>query len=269
MGFVRNGEVVLRYSVQGRADAPVLALVNSLGTDARIWDGVIERLAPHYRVVSYDKRGHGLSDAPPGAYALADHVSDLAAVLDHLGVERLALAGVSVGGLIAQGFALAQPQRLSALILCDTAARIGNDALWSERIAAVEKDGMMALADLLVERWFSPGYRAAEADAVTGWRNMLLRTPAIGYAGTCATLRDTDLTEAIAAIGLPTLVVAGDADLATPPELVQATAQRIPGAQFKIMPGVGHIPSIEQPARLAGLIATFLSEAGYGNKPKL
>ena len=264
MGFVRNGDVVLRYSVEGREDAPALALVNSLGTDARIWEGVIDRLLPHYRIISYDKRGHGLSDAPSGEYSLGDHVSDLAAVLDHLGIERLALAGVSVGGLIAQGFALAQPERLSALILCDTAARIGSKDLWNDRIAAVRSGGMASLADALVERWFSQGYREANRDAIAGWRNMLRRTAADGYAGTCATLRDTDLTEAIAAIDLPTLVVVGEADLAATPELVRATAERIAGAQFKIIPGVGHIPSIEQPELLAGLFNTFLSEVGHG-----
>lgn len=262
--FVRNGNVVLRYSVAGRDDAPALALVNSLGTDARIWEGVIDRLLLHYRIISYDKRGHGLSDAPGGEYSLADHVSDLAAVLDHLGVERLALAGVSVGGLIAQGFALAQPERLNALILCDTAARIGSNDLWSDRIAAVRDGGMASLADALVERWFSQNYRETDKDAIAGWRNMLLRTPTDGYAGTCATLRDTNLTDAIAAIDLPTLVVVGGADLATTPELVRATAERIAGAQLEIIPGVGHIPSIEQPEILAGLFNIFLNEVGHG-----
>ena len=264
MGFVRCGDVVLRYCVQGRENAPVLALVNSLGTDARIWEGVVDRLLPHYRVISYDKRGHGLSDAPPGDYSLAHHVADLAGLLDHLDVDRLALAGVSVGGLIAQGFALAHPERLNALVLCDTAAQIGSQAMWSDRMAAVRDIGMAALADALVERWFSQTYRDANPDAIAGWRNMLLRMPADGYAGTCATLRDADLTGDIGAIALPTLVVAGEADLATPVDLVRATADRIAGAQFKIIPGAGHIPSIEQPEVLAGLIHNFLSEVGHG-----
>lgn len=264
MNVVLINGVLLHYRLAGLAGAPVIALVNSLGTDVRIWDEVIAHLMPRYRLLSYDKRGHGLSDTPAGDYSLDDHIDDLIGLLDHLGIDRLALAGVSVGGLIAQGFALREPQRLSALILCNTAAKVGDAAGWNERIATVLDRGMGAIADAVMDRWFSPGFQRERADELAGWRNLFLRSDPVGYAATCATLRDTDLTAAISGITTPTLVVAGSADRATPPDLVRGCAEAIPGARFEILDGVGHIPSVEQPAALAALIGHFLGDNRHG-----
>lgn len=264
MPFTRIGGVVLHYRLCGPEAAPVVALANSLGTDARIWDAVIAPLARDYRVLSYDKRGHGLSDTPDGDYTLDQHVGDLSGLLDHLGIERLALAGVSVGGLIAQGFALTAPERLAALVLCDTAPKVGDAALWNGRMDLVRAQGLGAIADGIMERWFSPAFRQHQPEALAGWRNMLLRADPKGYAATCATLRDSDLTDAIGAIGTPTLVVAGDEDQATPLELVRACAQAIAGAWFEVLAGVGHIPSLEQPEALAALMRDFFKEVGHG-----
>jgi 3-oxoadipate enol-lactonase len=263
MAFARINDVVLHFRVEGNQNAPALVLANSLGTDARIWDAVIARLAARYRVVSYDKRGHGLSDAPDGDYRLDDHVDDLQGLLNYLEIERLALAGVSVGGLIAQGFALRHPQRLAALVLCDTAAKVGDAAMWNQRIAAVRDRGLAAIAEPVMARWFTERFRLEQADEVAGWRNMLLRTPVEGYAGTCAALRDADLRSAVASIASPTLVVVGEQDLSTPVELVRGMAEAIGGSQFAVIPDCGHIPSIEQPQALAALITNFLNEVGY------
>lgn len=264
MPFTRINGVLLHYRLQGRDDAPALVFANSLGTDARIWDGVIEALAPSYRILSYDKRGHGLSDAPAGDYSLADHVDDFVGLLEITGIDRLALAGVSVGGLIAQGFAVRYPERLAALVLCDTAPRLGDHSTWQARIDAVRGAGLASIADQVMERWFSDGFRTNEADNLAGWRNLFLRTDADGYCGTCATLRDTDLTAAVASIATPTLVVAGADDRSTPVDLVASCARAIPGARFEIIQNAGHIPSIEQPAELARLMAEFLKGAGHG-----
>ncbi len=264
MDFVRINGVLVHYRLAGPADAPVLALANSLGTDARIWDGVIERLSGDYRILSYDKRGHGLSDTPPGDYALDDHVDDLIGLLDHLGIGLLALAGVSVGGLIAQALALRAPERLTALILCDTGPKLGEAAGWNGRIDVARREGLDPLADLVMARWFSSGFQRERPDELAGWRNLFLRSDAAGYAATCATLRDADLSAQIGAIATPTLVVAGGDDQSTPVELVRACAAAIPGARFEILPGVGHIPSIEQPAALAALMAQFLKESRHG-----
>ena len=264
MAFVRIDSVLLHYRVHGREGAPVVALANALGTDARIWDEVIDILAADYRVLSYDKRGHGLSDAPTGDCRLDDHVDDLVGLLDTIGATRLALGGVSVGGLIAQGFALRCPERLAALVLCDTAPRLGDAALWNGRIATVRRDGLGALADGVMERWFSTRFRKESPDAVAGWRNLFERTHAEGYCGTCATLRDTDLSARVASIAAPTLVVVGEEDAATSVAQVRSLAGAIPGGRFDILAGAGHIPSIERPAELAALMTAFFREAGYG-----
>jgi 3-oxoadipate enol-lactonase len=264
MAFVRIRGVLLHYRLHGPVDAPAVALANSLGTDARVWDEVIDILSSRYRMLSYDKRGHGLSESPPGDYTLDDHVADLAGLLDHLDIDRIGLAGVSVGGLIAQGFALAHPHRLAALVLCDTMPRFGDIAMWQGRIAAVRRDGLGAIADGIMERWFSEAYRRERPDDVTGWRNLFLRTDPKGYCSTCATLRDTDLGDSVGKIAVPTLVVVGEHDGASPVPMVRACAEAIPAARFEIIPEAGHIPSIEQPARLAALMAQHFQEAGHG-----
>lgn len=264
MAFVRTNGVLLHYRLHGRSGAPAVVLTNSLGTDARIWDEVIDILADRYRVLSYDKRGHGLSDAPAGEYSLDDHVADLAGLLDHAGFDRVALAGVSVGGLIAQRFALLHPGRLAALVLSDTAAKVGDAAMWDGRIAAIRGDGLGAIADGIMGRWFSPEFRRTRPDDLAGWRNLFVRSDVVGYCGTCATLRDADLGAQVGTIGVPTLVIVGEHDGSTPVPLVRALTGAIPGARFEVIANAGHIPSIEQPAATAALMAAHFKGAGHG-----
>jgi len=264
MKFARINGIAMHLRVSGPVEGRPVVLVNSLGTDARIWDAVIARLADRYRVISYDKRGHGLSDAPRAPYRLEDHVGDLEALVEHLGLAELALAGVSVGGLIAQGFALGgSASKLKALVLCDTAARIGDEAMWNGRIAAIRANGIASISDAVLTRWFGPRFRQERAIEFAGWRNMLERSPVEGYVGTCAALRDADLREGVGAITLPTLAVAGEDDLSTPPEMVRATAALLGNARFEVIAGAGHIPSIEQPERLVMLMQNYFDEVGY------
>ncbi len=264
MAFVRSNGVLLHYRLAGPEGAPALALVNSLGTDARIWDEVIERLASEYRVLSYDKRGHGLSEAPAADYTLDDHIADLRGLLDHLRIDRLALVGVSIGGLIAQGFTLTHADRVTALVLCDTAQKVADTAFWSARMDAIRQGGLGAIVDGIMERWFSPRFRSERPDDLAGWRNLFLRGDVTGYLGCCATLRDTDLTAVAGGIAAPTLVVVGEHDGSTPVDMVRAAAAAIAGADFRIIPDAGHIPSIEQPEVLAKMIRNFLKEASHG-----
>jgi 3-oxoadipate enol-lactonase len=263
MSFIRLAGQLLHYRLQGPVGAPVVVLANSLGTDARIWDEVIDRLAPRYHILSYDQRGHGLSDAPDGPYAFDDLVGDLDGLMIHLGIERAVLAGISLGGLVAQGFAFRHPERLGGLILLDTAAQIGDAAFWAARIEAVRAQGLAAMADGLLARWFTGDFRAREPDAYAGWRTMLERSSVAGYLGSCAALRDTDLREAIGGIVIRTLVLAGDSDVSTPPDLVRATAARLPRASFALIEGAGHLPNIERPPAVADAFERYFAEIDF------
>ncbi len=258
MQFTNIGGVTLHHQlIGGPANKPVFVFVNSLGTDFRIWRDVIVRLAGDFPIVTYDKRGHGLSDVGTAPYQMADHIGDLEGLLDHLNVKDAIICGLSVGGMIAQGLYARRPDLVSALILCDTANKIGTAELWNARIAAVEKDGIAAITDTILERWFTPEFHAQRKADLTGYRNMLERQPLAGYAGTCAALRDADYTEAAKAIAVPTLCVVGDQDGSTPPAVVRALADLIPGSRFKIIDGAGHIPCVEKPEELTALIKRF------------
>lgn len=264
MSFVRVEDVLVHYRLAGPVDAPVIVFANSLGTDLRIWNDVVSALGDSFRVLTYDKRGHGLSDSPEGDYSLDDHVADLVGLFDALGFDRVAICGVSIGGLIAQAAALAHPERVAALVLCDTAAKFGDAAAWDGRTAAIRQGGMAAIADGVMERWFSPGFFAQRPDDLAGWRNLFLRTDPAGYVATCATLRTADLSSVAGGISCPVQVVVGADDRSTPVDVVRGLAEAIPGARFEVIQGAGHIPSIEQPTRLAALIKSFLKEAGHG-----
>jgi 3-oxoadipate enol-lactonase len=262
MAFTQANGIVLHHQVFGRSDGPALVFANSLGSDFRIWQEVAPAFLDRFRVILYDERGHGLSDAPPGPYSMDDHADDLLALLDALRVSRAAIVGLSVGGMIAQRIAAREPGRVSALVLCCTAVRIGTAESWAERIAIVEKHGIEAIAEAILARWFAPAFRETRASEYAGWRNMLVRTPVPGYVGTCATVRDADLTEDAGRIVAPTLCVAGEQDGSTPADLVQQTAALIPGAAFRIIERAGHIPCIERPRELAAIIQAHLKEAG-------
>ncbi len=262
MAFARVNGIVLHHQILGQHDGPSLVFINSLGSDFRIWQAVVPTFTNRFRVVLYDKRGHGLSDAPPAPYTIDDHTDDLLALLDHLKIEKAALVGLSVGGMIAQRMSVRVPDRVQTIALCCTAAKIGTSELWAQRISAVENGGIEPITDNVLERWFTPLFRETHRDEVAGWRNMLVRTPAHGYAGTCAAIRDADLRPDAGRIKAPTLCVAGDQDGSTPAEVVKGTADLIPGARFALIDGAGHIPCIEKPGVLSKLIHQHLQEAG-------
>lgn len=260
MAFTKLNNLRMHWRETGQRDRPAVIFINSLGTDCRLWDELARMLGGEWRIVLYDKRGHGLSEVPPGPYSIAGLADDVLALADHLQLGQFALVGLSIGGLIAQQVALEAPGRLSALVLVDTAARIGTADAWNARIAAVESGGLESIADAVMQRWFTPGFLASRADELAGWRAMLCGTPAAGYAAACAALRDAELTARLGAIKAPVLVVAGDGDLSTQPDTGRATAARIPGARFELIASCGHIPPAEQPASLAALIERHLRE---------
>lgn len=264
MAFARVNGIVLHYDVSGARDRPPLLFANSLGTDLRIWDKVTEQLGDRFRILRYDKRGHGLSEATPPPYALTDHVGDLVGLLDHLGIERTAMVGLSVGGMIAQGLAALHPQRVAALVLSGTAHKIGTREGWDNRIDTVTRKGLGAIVDAIMPLWFTPAYRRSDNVDYAGCVTMFTRSPIDGYVGTCASVRDADLTESTRALKLPTLCIVGDQDGSTPPDLVRSMANLITNAEFRIIPDAAHIPCVEQPDAVSALIGGFLRGARYG-----
>lgn len=260
MSFISVGTTTVHYQREGAQCETPLVFINSLGSDLTIWDGVCSRLAERHPIVRYDKRGHGLSDCPVGPYTLGDHAADLAGLLAYLQIEQAILIGISVGGMIALEFALAHPEKVARLVICDSGTKIGSAELWNSRIDAVRAQGLAAIADSVLARWFTPRFAQSAPAAYRGYANMLLRTPVEGYAATCAALRDGDLRAAVPAIQSPTLVLCGDGDVATPPALGQELANTLPNARFELIEQAAHLLCIEQPGAVATAISRFLQE---------
>lgn len=258
MQFLRVDDAVLHYQVIGAGpDKPAIVFSNALGTDFRIWRDVIVRLVGQFTILTYDKRGHGLSDSGEGAVSIERHAEDLAALMDHLGLKSAFVVGLSVGGLIAQQLYRSRRDLVKALVLCDTAARIGDAETWNARIASVEANGIAGMADTILARWFTEGFRRHRAEELAGYRNMLIRQPAAGYIATCMAIRDADLTAAAMQIAVPVLCVVGAEDGSTPPETVAGLARLIPGARMETIRGAGHIPCVETPEMLTEIILAF------------
>ena len=255
MRFVKVNSLVIHYLDQGRRDGPALVFINSLGTDFRIWNEVAEILAPDFRIILHDKRGHGLSKSGLDRNDMADYARDLAALLDQVRVGRATIVGLSIGGLIAQEFYRHHPNRVTALVLCDTAAKIGTDEVWDQRIAQVERGGLESLANSVLERWFTADFRSRRSAELAGMRAMLTRTPRQGYLAACGALKRADLRPYAGQIEAPTLCLVGDQDGSTPVGVVRETAALIPGSRFEIIEGAGHLPNVEKPDIVARLIA--------------
>ena len=254
MAFANVNGAVVHYADEGRRDARAIVFVNSLGTDFRIWDDVARPLAAAYRVVRYDKRGHGLSELPAGPALMADYAGDLAGLLDRLGVSGAVIVGVSIGGLIAQELYRLRPDLVAALALCDTAAKIGTEESWRQRIEEVARGGIEAIADAVMQRWFTQDFRTRRRDELAGWRLMLTRTPKDGYLTACGALMQADLRPECRRIKVPTLCVVGEEDGSTPVAMVRELAGQIGQARFEIIAGAGHLPNLEQADALRALI---------------
>jgi 3-oxoadipate enol-lactonase len=263
MYFALINSIVLHYKREGKANGIPIVFINSLGTDLRIWDAIISSFAASYSIVRYDKRGHGLSDSPPPSYSIRDHSSDLTGLLDHLHIEKAIIVGISVGGMIALDFAYRHPARVKALILCDTAVKIGTENMWNERIQTLHQRGMEYLADTILAHWFTTSFRQQNSTAYRGYRNMFMRTPLEGYVGTCKAIRDADLTAQTQTIQTKALVLCGTEDASTPPDLVQGTANMLSHRHFQLIEGAGHLPCIEQPQLVVDNIKQFLKENNY------
>ena len=261
MNLFATDDVQLHYRDDGDPQGAPLVFANSLGTDLRLWDPILPHLPKGLRIIRYDKRGHGLSSCPKGAYSMGALVREIEALLDHLDVKNCLFVGLSIGGMIAQGLAIKRLDLLRAMVLSNTAAKIGQPAMWDDRIAAVKAGGIEALADSILERWFSDGFRDQPELAL--WRNMLVRQPDAGYMGCSAAISGTDFYTPTSGLRLPTLGIAGSEDGSTPPDLVRETVELIPGSKFQLMRNAGHLPCVEQPADYAKHLTDFMVDIGH------
>ena len=263
MPHAKANAIEIYYEMTGPADAPVVMLSNSLGTRLEMWDPQMAALA-NYRVLRYDSRGHGRSEAPPGPYSIGLLGQDALALLDALGIAQVHFCGLSKGGMVGQWLGSHHGDRLLSLTLCATAARIGSAELWNQRIEQSAHEGMAALVDGVTERWFTAGYRAAPRPEVDQVRAMILATPAQGYGGCCAAIRDMDQSEAVRAIRTPTLLIAGADDPATTIDMMRALHERIPGARLVEIPQAAHLVNIEQSERFNRTLTEFLDAQARG-----
>ena len=254
------GDVQLNYRIDGDPDGAPLVFSNSLGTDYRLWDQILPLLPPGLRIIRYDKRGHGLSSCPRAPYSMGALVSDAERLLDHLNVKNCLFVGLSIGGIIAQGLAVKRLDLIRAMVISNTGAKIGTHEMWQDPIDSVKAGGIEALADAVMERWFSKPFRAGPD--IAAWRNMLTRTPDEGYMGCSAAIQGTDFYTPTSGPTLPTLAIAGSEDGATPPDLVRETAALIRGSKFHLIRGAGHLPCVENPQEYARILSDFIKDTG-------
>jgi len=256
MPFVDRAGVRIYWRSDGQPAAPPLLLSNSLGTDCAFWDPVMPRLVEYFHVIRMDTRGHGASDAPAGAYSMAMLADDALAVGDAAGLQQFAFAGVSMGGGIGMHLAIHHPGRISRLLLSNTAASFPA-VVFDQRIAAVKEGGMAAVADAVLQRFFTDGFRARHTPVLASVRSTLLGLDPVGYIGCCAAVRDANFEDSLGSITAPTLVLVGDHDQSTPPDRGRAIAAAIRGAQLASLP-VAHLTHPEQPAAFVDLAVPFL-----------
>ncbi|HVG85068.1 MAG TPA: 3-oxoadipate enol-lactonase [Vicinamibacterales bacterium] len=250
--------VRLDYLLTGPEDAPALVLSNSLGTDRSLWDAQMDRLGLFYRVLRYDTRGHGASDAPAGDYSLERLGRDVVSLMDRAGLARAHVAGVSLGGITALWLGVHAPDRVDRLVLANTAARIGSVASWADRKRLIETGGLAAIAELTMERWFTATFRSAQPETVARVRARLVAVPVTGYLGCCAALRDADLRVEAGGVGARTLVVTGTHDPATPPADGAFLAEVIPGASLLEL-DAAHLTNVECAEAFSDALVAFLA----------
>jgi 3-oxoadipate enol-lactonase len=247
MKIMVNG-IQMNYEITGKEGAPVVVLSHSLGSDMAMWNPQTGTLKSICRVLRYDTRGHGRSDAPKGAYTLEQLGEDALGLLDALSLEAVHWVGLSMGGMIGQCLALNHPDRLRTLALCDTAAAIPPEAqpVWEERLHLVRKAGMQALVQSTLERWFTLPYLSQNPPEVKLTREHFLATPVSGYIGCSEAIRGLHYLERLSEIRLPTLIMVGEEDQGTPVAASQAMHERIPDSRLVVLPSAAHLSNIEQ-----------------------
>jgi 3-oxoadipate enol-lactonase len=259
------------HVVEGPAGAPAVLLSHPLGVTHRLWDATAAALRDRYRVVRYDVRGHGDSAVPPGPYSLSAMAGDVRELLDHLAVDAVDFVGMSMGGCIAMAFALAHPDRVRSLVLCDTTACYGPGVapMWEDRIRVAEAAGMTPeLVDRTMAIWFSADYRARQQASVARVAGMLAATDPRGYAASIRAIGWADQRERIGAIRMPTLVVVGEHDPGTPVAMARDIVDRIPGARLAILPRALHCSPVEAADAFHDVLRRFLDGVPSASRPR-
>jgi 3-oxoadipate enol-lactonase len=255
--FIETEDLHMHYELNGPASAPALVLSNSLGTNLSLWDPQLPVFAKTLRVFRYDSRGHGQTSATPGEYTVEMLGRDVLQLLDALNLDRVNFCGLSIGGMTGMWLAVNAPQRLTKLVLSNTAPKIGKLDAWNQRIKLVREGGTKTVAQPVVEKWFTPEFRAKHADQIAKTRHMIETTSTDGYAGSCAAVRDFDFWENVATIRTQTLVIAGTHDQSVPPPDAQKLAKQIPGARYIELPAA-HISNVEAATRFTDEVSGFL-----------
>lgn len=259
MQFINiNGRSIHYKYVKGNGERTFL-FVNSLGTDFRIWDRVIDPIKSEGSILCFDKPGHGLSEEIEEPMRIRDYVQLIIDLLDTLQIEKCIYVGLSIGGLIGQYMALQHPERIEQLILSNSAPKADAAEYWNTRINAIRQGGMASLSEKILERWLSEDFRIQKKVETAGLKRMLENCSPHGYIRACEAIRDEDLSNQIQAITIPTLCIAGSEDNATPQESVHATAAKIPNAKMVVIDGVGHLPCVEAPQEFAQTVLDFLT----------
>jgi 3-oxoadipate enol-lactonase len=250
--------MIPHHVVTGPEDAPALVLSNSLGSTLATWDPQAEALAERFRLIRYDTRGHGESPVLPGPYEVADIARDLLDLLDHLGIERAHVAGLSLGGMTGMWLGVHAPERLDRLILLCTSAKLGPPEMWADRARTVRAEGTQAVADAGVGRWLTDGFRERHPDTAEWLRAMIAAQPDAGYAEGCGVIERMDQLADLPEISALTLVIAGAQDPATPPEHAERIVAAIPGARLEVLDPAAHLANVEQPEAVTRLILEHL-----------
>lgn len=259
MRIKANG-IQINYELSGRKGAPIVVLSHSLSSSLLMWNPQMDVLNPYFQVVRYDTRGHGASDAPSGAYTLELLGEDVIGLLDNLNMNQVHFVGLSMGGMIGQYLALNHPHRLKSLALCDTAAIAPADAqpLWQERIEKACKQGMEALLEETLERWFTPSFLKQNPPMLTLIRQQFLATPVSGYIGCIEAIRKLNYLDQLSRIKIPTLIMVGEDDLGTPVSASEAIHERLSNSKLVILPSARHLSNIEQKDAFNTVLLSFL-----------
>ena len=255
---VKVGDADLAYRWDGPADGPVLVLTNSLMSNYSMWDDTLPALADKYRVLRYDKRGHGRSSVTPGPYSIASLSQDLIGLMDALGVQQAHVAGLSMGGMISQYIGANHPERVLSLALCNTASEMPPRNLWEERIALARQGGTAALADGTIGRWFRAGFVQRSPEKIATVRAMILATTTDGYIANASAVRDMAQTTMLLKINAPTLILTGRQDPACTVAQGEVLHRMIDGSRYEIIEDAAHLSNIEQPEVFNRHLRSFL-----------